>query len=93
MKTKSSKPKQDSDNIIAREPWYNLTRENAWRKGWNAGYQEGKEKARLENEQKGISLSREIEAARRSALKDICQAGSSIVEGMTKALMSYDKTL
>lgn len=78
-------------NII-KPPWKTLkTKELCYKEGYTKGSIETRRVVEREYELK-TNASRE-QSVRLDMLKNISQAGSSVLEYMTKALLSYDKTL
>lgn len=72
--------------------WQTLkTKELCYKEGYANGYAAASKVAEEEYQLKTKSLREQ--SIRLDALKNISQAGSSVLECMTKALMSYDKTL
>lgn len=79
-------------NNISKPAWKTLkTKELCYKEGFANGYAEARRVVEKEYELKTNSLREQ--SIRLDALKNISQAGSSVLECMTKALMSYDKTL
>lgn len=67
------------------------TKEAAFFKGYEEGTKSGIQRAEEELKSKESQLREQT--IRLDALKNICQAGSTIIEGMAKSLLSYDKNL
>lgn len=83
-----------TDNFISYPPWTRCkTKEQAWQKGYEAGQTAGalQEQRDLASREKAVRSVGEEHKIR--ALSDICQAGSTVVESMSKALLSYMNNL
>jgi hypothetical protein len=89
MKRRTKKWKTE-DNFSQPPPWANCkTKSEAWREGFLAG---GEESKRIMDRQKP-EFSEQEKAGRLQALRDVCQAGSIVLESMSKALLAYERVL
>lgn len=75
-------------------PWKTVkTKELAWHKGYEAGRTAGALQEQRDLEAKRKEIMSEEQRQKLKALSDICQGGSSVIECMTKALLSYSNNL
>lgn len=94
MKKKIKKDIFSSSNFLSPPPWHNCkSKELAWKKGYESGKTDGALQEQRDLEEKRKSIMSEEQRQKLKALSDICQAGSTVVEGMTKALLSYSNNL
>lgn len=94
-KNLQSIPKETFDGCytIAPEWATSKTKEQAWRKGNERGYLQGRREEKEKWDQERADFQQRERSIRLDALKSISSAGSNIIESMTRALLSYDKNL
>lgn len=81
-------------NYVSPPPWeLHHTKKSAYQGGFNEGRIEGDRQTKAEFERQGKRASYEEQQQKLKALSDICQAGSNVVEAMSKALLSYMNNL
>lgn len=96
MKTKKRKPVTDFTNTCSAERplWETAkTKHAAYFQGQQKGYNIGRKEAQDAFATEKKALNEEERKVMLAVLQQIGQAGSSIVEAMARALMSYNKQL